>query len=61
MPDAETVLGQFAEREAAAIINPKIAVPVHHLKADTDVFKHTLEKKLKIEVVLAGIGEPLQI
>jgi hypothetical protein len=60
MPNAETALRQFAER-AAAIINPKIAVPVHHLKADTDLFKHTLEKKLKIEVVLAGIGEPLQI
>jgi L-ascorbate metabolism protein UlaG (beta-lactamase superfamily) len=47
--------------KAAAIINPKIAVPVHHLKADPNVFQHMLEKKLKIKVILAGIGESLLI
>ena len=47
--------------EAAALIRPKMVIPIHHLRADAKIFKNILEKKMKVKVILPGIGEPQQL
>ena len=43
--------------KAAASINPSVAIPMHHLKADPRKFKDDLENISKIKVALLQIGE----
>ena len=42
---------------AAIAINPKVVIPMHHLKAHPLGFKNRLEAKSKIKAMLLQIGE----
>ena len=42
---------------AAIAINPKVVIPMHHLKANPLGFKNRLEAKSKIKAMLLQIGE----
>ena len=43
--------------KAALTINPKVVIPMHHLKAEPQIFKNKLEATSDIRVVLLQIGE----
>lgn len=43
--------------DAAIAINPKVVIPMHHLKADPLQFKNKLEEKSDIKALLLQIGE----
>jgi L-ascorbate metabolism protein UlaG (beta-lactamase superfamily) len=47
--------------EAAVTINPKLVVPMHHLRADPQEFKEALEARSDIRVILPRIGEIIEL
>jgi L-ascorbate metabolism protein UlaG (beta-lactamase superfamily) len=47
--------------QAAITINPKIVIPIHHLKADPREFKNKVESKSDVKVLNLQIGEIYQL
>ena len=43
--------------KAALTLNPKVVIPMHHLKAEPQISKNKLEATSDIRVVLLQIGE----
>jgi len=43
--------------EAATAINPKVVIPMHRFKADTQKFKKKAEVKSNIKIAPLQIGE----
>ncbi len=47
--------------DAAIAIQPKVAIPMHYLKADPQEFKEKVEARSGIKVVALRIGEVYQL
>jgi L-ascorbate metabolism protein UlaG (beta-lactamase superfamily) len=47
--------------EATLLINPKVVIPMHFLKADPEEFKKSIEKKSGIKVIVICPGGSVDI
>ena len=47
--------------KAAAAINPVVAIPIHHLKANPEEFNKKLQDRSNVSGLSLGIGETYQL
>ena len=58
LPSGDTYTMDMAEAaEAAVLINPTVAIPMHIKGADPEIFKTAVESKCSTKVVILGDGE----
>ncbi|UCE10811.1 MAG: MBL fold metallo-hydrolase [Candidatus Thorarchaeota archaeon] len=58
LPSGDTYTMDIAEAsEAATMINPEVAIPMHLKGSDPEVFKNNVEGKSSTKVVILGEGE----
>jgi L-ascorbate metabolism protein UlaG (beta-lactamase superfamily) len=62
LPSGDTyTMDNVDAAEAAAAINPKIAIPMHRWDTDPLVFKRQVESKSKVRVGILNVGEQLRV